>query len=162
MLTGQPSVKKEEELRYLEDFKVGDVYELGKVLLTQDDILQFGRKYDPQPFHVDLARAAESSFEGLVASGWQVACAFMRCYVDDVLNDSASEGSPGVDEMRFHRPVRAGEVLSARMTVLGTVPSLGRRDTGIMRPRCELVDPAGTVVFSMILHSIFRRRGQEN
>jgi acyl dehydratase len=85
----------------------------------------------------------------------------MRCYVDSILNDSAGEGSPGVDEMRFHRPVRPGDVMTARMTVLGTAPSLGRQDTGIVRPRCELVDAEGNVVFSMILHSIFRR-GQGN
>lgn len=149
-------------MKYLEDFRPGEVYELGTVTLTEDDILEFGRRYDPQPFHVDPELAKSSGFGELVASGWHIAASFMRCYVDTLLVDSACEGSPGVDTLRFHRPVRPGQRLTARLTVLDTVPSLTRSDTGIMRPRCELVDDDGTVVFGMVLNSIFRRRPTDN
>lgn len=145
-------------MRYFEDFQTGDVHELGTVTVDEDEIVEFARKYDPQPFHVDPRKAAESSFQGLVASGWLTASLFMRQYVDVLLSDSACEGSPGIDELRYHRAVRPGEVLRARLTVLGTSPTLGRKDVGLVRPRCELLDPGGTQVFSMILNSLFRRR----
>lgn len=146
---------------YLEDFTVGDVYDLGEVKVTQEEVLSFGRAYDPQVFHTDPERAKESSFGGLVASGWLTASLFMRRYVEEILDRSAGEGSPGVDEVRFHRPVRPGDVLRARLTVLGVAPVLSNRRSGILRPRCELVDAEGAVVFSMVLHSIFRRRPDE-
>lgn len=145
-------------MRYFEDYVVGDVHDLGKVVVDDKEIIEFGRKYDPQPFHVDRDLAAESSFGGLIASGWLTASLFMRRYVDALLADSACEGSPGVDEIRYARPVRPGDRLTARLTVLGAVPSLSRAGTGVVKPKCELVDEGGEVVFSMILHSIFRRR----
>jgi acyl dehydratase len=144
--------------RYLDDFAAGDVYDLGEITVTEAEVLAFGRAYDPQPFHVDPELAAASPFGGLVASGWLTASLFMRRYVEVVLDGAAGEGSPGVDEMRFHRPVRPGEVLAARVTVLGVAPVVTRPGSGIVRPRCELLDRDGRVVFSMILHSIFRRR----
>jgi acyl dehydratase len=153
MVTGQAAP------RHLEDFAPGDVLELGEITVTEAEVLAFGRAYDPQPFHVDPVAAAASPFGGLVASGWLTASLFMRRYVDAVLAGAAGEGSPGVDEMRFHRPVRPGEVLTARLTVLGVAPVLSRPGSGLVRPRCELLDADGQVVFSMILHSIFRRRG---
>ncbi|GLZ31236.1 enoyl-CoA hydratase [Lentzea sp. NBRC 105346] len=146
------------QLRYFEDYVSGDVHDLGKVEVIEAEIIEFARQYDPQPFHVDHDQAAESSFGGLIASGWHTASMFMRCYVDGLLADSACEGSPGVDEIRYHRPVRPGDQLTARLTVLGTSPSLRRPDTGVVKPKCEFVDADGEVVFSMILHSIFRRR----
>lgn len=146
---------------YFEDFEVGDVHELGSTVLAETEILEFGQKYDPQPFHTDPEMAVSSAFGGLVASGWHTAASFMRLYVERLLADSAGEGSPGVDELRFVRPVRAGDTLTARLTVLGTAPSLGRSDTGIVRPRCELFNQDGHLVLSMVLHSIFRRRSSE-
>lgn len=143
---------------YFEDFEVGAVHELGTVKVTDSEIIEFATRYDPQPFHVDHALAAESPFGGLIASGWLTASLFMRCYVDALLRDSAGAGSPGIDELRYLRPVRPGDELSARLTVLGVGPALGRPDVGMVRPRCEMVNQDGATVFSMILHSIFRRR----
>lgn len=143
---------------YLEDFRTGDVHELGTVTITAEEIVEFGKRYDPQPFHTDPAAAELSPFGGLVASGWMTSSLFMRCYVDNLLADSAGCGSPGIDELRYHKPVRPGDVLTARLTVLGTRPSLSQPDRGILQPRCELLDAAGEPVFSMILHSIFLRR----
>ncbi|MFI8993354.1 MaoC family dehydratase [Streptomyces sp. NPDC053542] len=145
-------------MRYFEDFREGDVHELGTVTVTEEEVLEFARRFDPQPFHTDPELAKQSPFGGLIASGFHTSALFMRRYVDGLLAYSACAGSPGIDEVRYHRPVRPGETLTARIVVLGSRPSLGNPATGIVQPRCELVAPDGTVVFSMILHSIFRRR----
>lgn len=147
-------------MRYFEDFNVGDVFVLGEVCLTENEIIEFGRSYDPQPFHVDPRKAEESVFKGLVASGFHTAASFMRLYVDEILATSASDGSPGIDEVRFLHPVRVGDRLTAKVTVLAKAPSFSRPDAGIMRPRCELLRPTGEPVFSMILNTILRRRGE--
>lgn len=147
-------------MRYFEDFSVGDTFVLGETCLTEKEMIDFGRSFDPQPFHVDTAKAEESVFGGLVASGWHTAASFMRLYVDEFLAGSASEGSPGIDEVRFLQPVRAGDRLIANVTVVAKTVSLSRRDAGIMRPRCEFVRPDGAVVFSMILNTILRCRGE--
>jgi acyl dehydratase len=148
-------------MRYLDDFEIGSVHELGSVTVSARDIVDFASMYDPQPFHVDAEEARRSSFGGLIASGWHTAALFMRCYVDALLRDAAGEGSPGIDELRYLRPVRPGDVLTARLTVLGVTPVLGRPSLGMVRPRCEMVAADGVVVFSMVLHSFFRRRPTE-
>lgn len=145
-------------MRYFEDFRAGDVHELGTVTVTEEEVLEFAARFDPQPFHTDREAAAHSPFGGLIASGFHTAAMFMRCYVDGLLASSDGLGSPGIDEVRFLRPVRPGDVLTARMEILGSRPSLGNPATGIVQPKCSLVAADGTVVFSMVLHSIFRRR----
>ncbi|MEU6119245.1 MaoC family dehydratase [Streptomyces sp. NPDC047117] len=145
-------------MRYFEDFRAGDIHELGTVTVTEEEVLEFARRFDPQPFHTDPGLAKRSPFGGLIASGFHTSALFMRRYVDGLLAYSACAGSPGIDEIRYHRPVRPGDTLTARIEVLGSRPSLGNPATGIVQPRCELVAADGTVVFSMILHSIFRRR----
>lgn len=152
------NIDKRAPVRYFEDFHLGDVHDLGKVTVTAEEIIKFGKQYDPQPFHTNPAEAEQSVFGSLVASGWLTAALFMRRYVDELLYDSAGAGSPGVDEIRYHRPVRPSDILTARLTVLSTRPALGRADRGIVQPRCELIDSDGKPVFSMILHSIFLRR----
>jgi acyl dehydratase len=142
---------------YFEDFSIGAVFELGETEFTEKEILEFGRAYDPQGFHVDHDQAAQSPFGGLIASGFLIASLFMRRYVEGILAHSACEGSPGIDEVRFRRPVRPGDVLRARLTVTGASPMPGRR-SGIVRPRCEFLNSNEEVVFSMVLHSIFCRR----
>lgn len=148
-------------MRYFEDFRVGDIHELGTVIVSEEEVLEFAGRFDPQPFHTDPRLAAQSPFGGLIASGFHTASMFMRRYVDGLLAYSAGAGSPGIDEIRYHRPVRPGDKLDARIEILGSRPSLMSPTTGIVQPRCELVDPDGTVVFSMILHSIFLRRPAE-
>ncbi|MDA5284867.1 MaoC family dehydratase [Streptomyces sp. NPDC054904] len=149
-------------MRYFEDFRTGDVHELGTITVTADEVLEFGKRFDPQPFHTDPDLAARSAFGGLIASGWHSASMFMRRYVDGLLAYSACTGSPGVDEIRYLRPVRPGDVLTARVEILGSRPSPFNATTGVVQPKCTLVDQEGRVVFSMILHSIFRRRPAES
>ncbi|MHC0429676.1 MaoC family dehydratase [Streptomyces sp. O3] len=145
-------------MRYFEDFRAGDVHQLGTVSVTEDEVREFARRFDPQPFHTDPERAARSPFGGLIASGFHIQSMFMRRYVDGLLAYSSCAGSPGIDEVRYHRPVRPGDTLTARVEILGSRPSLTSPRTGVVQPRCELVNTDGTVVFSMILHSIFGRR----
>ncbi|MFC8505167.1 MaoC family dehydratase [Streptomyces sp. NPDC057411] len=145
-------------MRYFEDFRPGDIHELGTVTVTAEEVLEFGRRFDPQPFHTDPELAEESQFGGLIASGFHTQSMFMRRYVDGLLAYSACMGSPGIDEVRYLRPVRPGDVLTARVEILGATPSPFNRTSGTVKPRCTLVAADGTAVFSMILHSIFRRR----
>ncbi|MBB5959522.1 acyl dehydratase [Saccharothrix tamanrassetensis] len=141
-------------MRYFEDFRIGDVHELGDHRISGDEIRAFAHQYDPQPIH--LGRSGEP-----IASGWHVAATFMRLYVDSVVNGAAAEVSPGIDELRWLRPVRPGDLLVGRMTVLGTSPSLSRPDCGIVRQRGELVDAAGRPVMRFVFHGLMRRRSAE-
>src|SRR5690242_11639548 len=97
---------------YFEDMKPGDKMELGTYTVTREEILEFANKFDPQPFHINEDAAKKSMFGGLIASGWHTASICMRLYVDAILSKSMSLGSPGVDELRWKRPVRPGDVLT--------------------------------------------------
>src|SRR3954463_9658588 len=115
-------------MRYLADSKPGSVHHAGSVQLSGAEILEFATRYDPQPFHVDPAAASASIYGGLIASGWQPVAVPMRLLVDPVFKDAASMGSPGVDEIRWLRPVRPGDTLSPRVTVLETRVSRSKPD----------------------------------
>jgi acyl dehydratase len=145
-------------MRFYEDFHPGQTFEFGPTTLTEDEIVAFGRQFDPQPFHVDAAAAAEGPFGGLVASGWHTAALFMRMYVDAVLNDTASMGSPGVEELRWLVPVRPGDELRGRATVLDATPSASRPDRGTVRARFELVNQRDEVAVRMVARGLFGRR----
>jgi acyl dehydratase len=143
---------------YFEDFQQGAVFELGSRTVTADEIVAFGRQFDPQPFHVDEAAAAASVFGGLVASGWHTGAMWMRLYVDALLDGAASLGSPGIEELRWLAPVRPGDTLHARLTVLEATPSERRPDRGTIRSRGEMVNQDGVTVMSMVARGHFARR----
>ncbi len=145
-------------VRYFEDFAPGDTYELGSVTLTREKLLEFAREYDPQPIHLDDERARESVFGGLIASGWQTVALFMRLFVDGLLNSTVSMASPGIDELRWLRPVRPGDTLRARVTILEATPSLRRMDRGTIRSSCEMLNQHDETVFRMIGMNILGRR----
>src|SRR5438067_701778 len=105
-------------MRYFEDFQVGQVIELGSRQITEPEIITFASEYDPQPFHLDHEKGKASLFGGLAASGWHTGALMMRMLVDTVLNNAISMGSPGVDELRWYKPVFPGDTLRARMTIL--------------------------------------------
>ena len=140
-----------------EDFEPGQVYELGSRTVTEDEIVDFARQWDPQPFHVDPEAAKESVFGGLIASGWQTGAMWMRLYVDSMLG-SAARGSPGIEELRWLAPVRPGDTLTGRLTVLETTPSATKPDRGTIRIRGEMVNQDGVTVMSMISRGHFGRR----
>jgi acyl dehydratase len=133
--------------RYFEDYVAGSVHECGEVSVSEAEIVAFARRYDPQSFHVDPVAAASGPFGGLVASGWHTASLMMRLFAEHYLSSVASLGSPGVDELRWLRPVRPGDVLRLRVTVLDTRVSRSKPDRGVVRSLAELLDPTGEVVF---------------
>jgi acyl dehydratase len=150
----------EEGTLHWEDFPVGRVRELGpSAPLTPEEIVEFARRYDPQPFHVDEAAGRASAFGGLVASGWQTCGIAMRMYVDAVLRRAASLGSPGVEKVRWTRPVRPGDALRLRVEVLEARPSESKPHVGLVRSRWQLTNQGGETVMEMEGWGMFRRRG---
>src|ERR671911_3001873 len=133
---------------YFEDLRVGQVVDLGSITVEEEDILAFARLWDPQPFHVDPEAAKESVFGGLIASGWHTGAMWMRLYVDSLLDGAASMGSPGIEELRWLAPVRPGDTLSGRLTILEATPSQRRADRGTVRVRGEMVNQDGVTVMS--------------
>ncbi|MGW4519727.1 MaoC family dehydratase [Amycolatopsis sp. NPDC004378] len=134
--------------RYFEDYVPGETHDCGSVEVTEAEILEFARRYDPQSFHVDPAAAAAGPFGGLIASGWHTASLMMRLFADHYLSAVSSLGSPGIDELRWPRPVRPGSVLRLRATVVEARLSRSKPDRGLVRTRIEFVDAEDEVVFS--------------
>jgi len=145
-------------MRYFEDFTPGQVIELGRYTITRDEIIAFAKQFDPQPFHLDEEAAKKTIFGGLLASGWHTAAISMRLLYDGVVKDTVSLGSPGVDELRWVKPVRPGDTLSARLTVLECVPSRSKLDRGVVRSAIELRNQHGEVVVTSKGLSLFGRR----
>jgi len=144
--------------RYFEDFRAGEVIELGSHEVSDEEIVGFARQWDPQPFHVDPEAARQSVFGGLIASGWHTGAMWMRLYVGAMLDTAASQGSPGVEDLRWLAPVRPGDTLSGRLTVLDVRPSERRLDRGTVRIRGEMVNQDGVTVMTMVSRGHFGRR----
>lgn len=145
-------------MRYFEDLQAGEVFHLGRIAVTEEEILAFARRYDPQPFHVDPVAAERSVYGGLIASGWHTCALFMRLLATAFLNDTASLGSPGVDEVRWKAPVRPGETLTGRLELLEARASRSRPDRGIVRSRGTLADDHGDTVLSILATNLIGRR----
>ena len=144
--------------RYFEDFRAGEVIELGSHEVSEEEIVGFARQWDPQPFHVDPEAARQSVFGGLIASGWHTGAMWMRLYVGAMLDTAASQGSPGVEDLRWLAPVRPGDTLSGRLTVVDVRPSERRSDRGTVRIRGEMVNQDGVTVMTMVSRGHFGRR----
>ena len=144
-------------MRYWDDFRVGETFDLGSVTIDGDEMVRFAEQFDPQPFHVDPVAAKDTPFGGLIASGWFTGSLFMRLYVEAVLSGAASQGSPGLSELRWLAPVRAGDVLTGRLVVLDMAPSSTRTTRGTVFMRGELVR-AGEPVVTMTFRGLFGRR----
>jgi acyl dehydratase len=143
---------------FWEDFDVGQVFHLGSHQISAEEILEFRRRFDPQPFHVDPDNAGRTVFPGLIASGWHSCSIWMRLFVDAVLSHAASLGSPGIDQVAWLQPVRPGDVLSGSVEVISTRPSHGRPDRGLVQVRSELVDQAGAVKMRLTAWELLGRR----
>ena len=143
---------------YWEDFKVGDTASIGERVVDRDEVIAFATAYDPQPFHIDEAAAKQSMFEGLIASGWHTVAMTMRLMCDAYLNRSASLGSPGVDNVRWLKPVRPGDTINGRRVVLETRTSQSRPDMGVVKMRWEVSNQKGELVMTMEGYGMFRRR----
>jgi acyl dehydratase len=144
--------------RFFEDYVAGSVYEFGSIEVSQADILEFGKRYDPQYLHVDRERAANGPYGGLIASGWQTMALAMRLFVDNFLPDGASQGSPGIDELQWLGPVRPGDVLRIRVTVLQTRISQSRPDRGLVQTRVDVLNQRDETVAMMRAVNFIARR----
>jgi acyl dehydratase len=145
--------------RWFDDFKAGERFEFGAYLITEEEIIEFARRYDPQPFHLDAEAGRASVFGGLVASGWMTGAVLMRMMCDHMIPERSSMGSPGIDELRWLQPVRPGDVLSVRMEVLESIPSRRKPDRGVLRSRFEVLNQHGVTVATMLGMGMYRRKG---
>ena len=145
-------------MRYWDDIKEGDVVELGSRTLDKERMVAFAREFDPQPFHTDEKAAEASIWGGLIASGWLTGSTLMRLFHDGFLKDTASMGSPGLDELRWLKPVRPGDTLTVRLTVLETTASRSKPDRGIVRSLMEVLNQHGEIVMTTKGVNFFRRR----
>lgn len=143
---------------FFEDFQPGDVAAYGAYLLTEEELLGFAREFDPQPMHLDAEAAKASLLEGLAASGWHVCAILMRLVADGFLLDAASDGAPGIDEVKWLKPVRAGDTLSVRHTVLDTRQSRSQPGRGFVRFRFEVLNQSGDVVMEQTNSIMIRKR----
>jgi acyl dehydratase len=123
-----------------EDYVPGSVRTFGSVLVKEEEIIEFARRYDPQVFHTDPVEARKTVYGGLVASGWHTAAMAMRLIVEHYLSHVASVGSPGVDELRWLKPVRPGDRLSVRVSVLEARRSESKPDRGVVRSLVEVLN----------------------
>ena len=143
---------------YWEDFPVGDVREFGALPVTREAVLAFAGEFDPQPFHLDDAAAEASLFGRLSASGWHTCAMAMRMMCDAYLLDSSSLGSPGIDSLRWTKPVHPGDTLSVRMTTLETRPMASRPKVGLVLSQWEVLNQHQQVVLTMQGWNMFGRR----
>lgn len=143
---------------YFEDFEIGKTIEVGKRTINEEEIIAFATQYDPQPFHVDHDAAAKSVYGGIIASGWQTCSMMMRMMVDGYLRDSSSLGSPGVDEVRWLKPVRAGDTLTVTTTVLDARVSASKADRGVVFSIWHAKNQHGELVVTVKGMGMFGRR----
>ena len=143
---------------YYEDFPAGEVVEFGDRLVTAEEIVAFAKDWDPQPFHVDAEAAKDSQIGELIASGWHTGCLLMRMMCDAFLLDSASEGAPGAEEIRWVKPVRPGDRLHARRTTVSARTSRSRPTLGILEFHYDVMNQNGETVLVMRGTSFMRRR----
>lgn len=141
-----------------EDFHVGDTAQYGRYALTREEVISFASQFDPQPMHLDEAAGSASILGGLAASGWHGCVIMMRLIADNVLAGGTGEGAPGIDQVRWIRPLRPGDVFSVRHEVLETRVSRSRPDRGFVRFRFELLDQDGAVAMEQTNSIMFGLR----
>jgi acyl dehydratase len=143
---------------YFEDFYPGQEIDLGTRAVSEQEIIAFARAYDPQPIHVDHAAAAASIYGGVIASGWHTCSMMMRMVVDGVLGEASSMGSPGLDSVRWMRPVRAGDTLHVRYLTSAVKASASRPDRGVVWSKWVATNQHGEQVCTVEGMSMFARR----
>ena len=144
--------------RYFEDYVEGDVHSFGSVAVEADEIMEFAKRFDPQAFHTDPEAAKQTPFRGLIASGWHTVGLMMRLYVEHYLTHVASLASPGIDELRWLKPVRPGDTLSVRVTVLKATPSRSKPDRGAVTSFIEVFNQANEAVMTLRAVNMIARR----
>jgi acyl dehydratase len=155
-MTAGPAAPRRE--RYFEDYPPGSVEEFGEITVSADEIVEFARRYDPQRIHTDPVAAAQGPYGGLIASGWHTTALMMRLLVERYLSDKSSLGSPGIDELRWLRPVRPGDRLSVRVFVIAATRSRSKPDRGLVRTRVEILNQSHEIVMSLEAMNLVRGR----
>ncbi len=143
---------------YWEDFKVGETVELGSHTFSEDEIISFAQQFDPQPFHTDPEAAKHTFYGGVIASGWHTCCIAMRYMVQYYIGRSASMGSPGVDNVRWLKPVRPGDTITFRRVILESRVSASRPNAGLVKSGSRAVNQNGETVLTMEGWGMFARR----
>jgi acyl dehydratase len=143
---------------YFEDFKPGNVIEHGPRLVTREEIVAFAAEFDPQPMHLDEDAARASMLGGLAASGWHTCCLMMRMAADSFVLNSSSMGAPGVDEVKWLKPLRPGSHITLRTTVLDTRTSNSRPEMGFVKVRMEILDDERAILMVLTTSMIMGRR----
>jgi len=141
-----------------EDFAAGQTIELGTRDVAADEIVEFASEYDPQPMHLDEAAGKASILGGLSASGWHTCAMFMRMLCDGFLLNSTSQGAPGIDRIRWKKPVLAGDRLTGTTRIVATRGSKTRPQLGLVTMHSELVNQRGETVFELENTNMFLRR----
>jgi len=136
-------------MHYLEDLDEDQVFKLGSVTVAKGDMIRFSEEFDPQAFHLD-ENVAGKMFGGIIASGWHTASMCHRLVVDNFLGLTACMASPGIDNIRFVKPVYADNVLTGRLTVVSTKKSTSKPDRGVAKLQIELFNADDALVFSML------------
>lgn len=144
--------------RYFEDYVEGSVHRFGVVTVEAHEIVAFAKQFDPQPFHADPEAAKQTPFGGLIASGWHTAALMMRLFVAHYLTRVASLTSPGIDELRWLKPVRPGDELSIQVTVLRSAPSKSKPDRGAVTSLVEVFNQREEAVMTLKAVNLIARR----
>jgi acyl dehydratase len=143
---------------YYEDIDIGEVREIGQYTADRDELIQFAERYDPQPIHVDPETAADTMYGGIIASGWHTASACMALLVEGFLNDTASLGSFGLDELRWRTPVRPGDTVSVTHRITDKRESTTRDDRGYIENEVEATNEESEEVVFWRATNIFLKR----
>ncbi len=142
---------------FLDDFKPGDAFLSDGITITESEIIDFALKYDPQYFHLDVNAAAESTYGGLIASGFQTLAVCFRLFIQKGMLAKSSLGSPGIDDLKWRAPVRPGDTLKTKTEVLEVKPSSTKPDRGILRLRYSAINQHGDEVLSFVLNHLLKR-----
>jgi len=144
--------------QYFEDYPVGAVYGGGPITVGEQEILDFARRYDPQPMHVDKAAAEAGQFGGLIASGWHTGAMLIRMLNDHSIPRAATSGALGFDDPKWVKPVRPGDVLSVESRVLEKTESRSRPEIGVVKVESRVSNQAGELKMSLVSIVLYRRR----
>jgi acyl dehydratase len=148
------------DLIYFEDVQVGQTHRFGHYEVTAEEIIEFAREFDPQPFHLDAEAAKQSMFGGLIASGWHTGAMFIRMINDHATPGAATTGAMGFDDLKWLRPVRPGDILSVESRVKEKIDAANRHGTGIVKIESRVLDQRNEAVMSLTSLVLYRRRSQ--
>lgn len=145
---------------YLDDLEQGRTFRTGGITLTEAEIIDFAWRYDPQPFHLDVGEAEKSPYGGLIASGFQSLAICFRLFIQSGVFMQSSLGGPGIDNLRWHAPVRPNDTIRCEVEVLEVRPSNSKPDRGIARLRYQAMNQRDETVLSFIIIHLLRRSPQ--